>query len=226
MKTNLIQLFQLVDSSLPIGGFVYSMGMESAIKSNLLQNEEDLKRYLISYADQLIAFDFPFLDAGYTTAANASEKWEEITTAYQAMLMNPNLEKSALVLGKNWSRLLFSLYKTPEIINLKKQLEKQEIPLYYTIVFGMFMSVLKISNEEARSMYLYAALRDQITALTRLGIVGPMGGQGLLTYTLEETKVKSKLYTTVPYHKATKSAYIMEIVQLNHHKIYSKLFQN
>ena len=65
---NLIQLFQLVDSSLPIGGFVYSMGMESAIKSKLLQNETDLKRYLIAYTDQLISFEFPFLDAGFENA--------------------------------------------------------------------------------------------------------------------------------------------------------------
>lgn len=222
---NLIQLFQLVDSSLPIGGFVYSMGMESAIKSNLLQNEEDLKRYLMAYANQIITFDFPFLDAGFMTA-NEPEKWDEIATAYQAMLMNPNLEKSALVLGKNWSRLLFSLYKTPEIIKLKQQLEDQETPLFYTIIFGVFMSVLKINDQDARSMFLYAALRDQITVLTRLGIVGPVGGQGLLTYVLDAAKAKSILYKTVPYDKATKSAYIMEIVQLNHHKIYSKLFQN
>lgn len=222
---NLIQLFQLVDSSLPIGGFVYSMGMESAIKSKLLQNEEDLKRYLIAYADQLIAFEFPFLEAGYTTA-NQPSKWAALTTAYQAMLMNPNLEKSALVLGKNWTRLLFSLYKTEELMNLKKQLKKESIPLYYTIIFGMFMSVLKINKIEARSMYIYTALRDQITALTRLGIVGPMGGQGLLTYVLEKANEKNMQYKTTPYYKATKSAYIMEIVQLNHHKIYSKLFQN
>ncbi|KAA1247494.1 urease accessory protein UreF [Aquimarina sp. RZ0] len=222
---NLIQLFQLVDSSLPIGGFVYSMGMESAIKSKLLQNEEDLKRYLVAYTDQLISFEFPFLEAGHTTA-NKSEKWTAITTAYQSMLMNPNLEKSALVLGKNWTRLLYSLYKTDEINRLKKQLKEQQIPVYYTIVFGMFMSVLKIGKAEARSMYLYAALRDQITALTRLGIVGPMGGQGLLTYVLEKANEKNNLYQTVPYYSATKSAYIMEIVQLNHHKIYSKLFQN
>jgi len=222
---NLIQLFQLVDSSLPIGGFVYSMGMESAIKSKLLQNEEDLKGYLIAYSDQLISFEFPFLEAGFNTVNNP-EKWHELTTTYKAMLMNPNLEKSALVLGKNWSRLLFSLYKNDEIRNLEKQFKTQKTPLYYTIIFGMFMSVLKITITEARSMFLYAAIRDQITALTRLGIVGPMGGQGLLTYVLEQTNPKNDSYKTISYKKATKSAYIMEITQLNHHKIYSKLFQN
>lgn len=222
---NLIQLFQLVDSSLPIGGFVYSMGMESAIKSKLLQTEEDLKRYLIAYSEQLISFEFPFLEAAFN-AINKPEEWSELTSAYQGMLMNPNLEKSALVLGKNWTRLLFSLYKTKEIVSIQKQLKTQQVPLYYTIVFGLFMSVLNISKEEARSMYIYAALRDQITALTRLGIVGPMGAQGLLTHVLDKANEKNKSYSATPYYKATKSAYIMEIVQLNHHKIYSKLFQN
>jgi len=200
--SNLIQLFQLVDSSLPIGGFVYSMGMESAIKSKLLQNE-----------------------AGFQEI-NHPKKWNQITSAYQAMLMNPNLEKSALVLGKNWSRLLFTLYTSEKVTKLKNQLKEEQTPLYFTIVFGMFMSVLNISIAEARSMYLYTALRDQITALTRLGIVGPNGGQGLLTHILEQANLKNETYKSVPYEKATKSAYIMEITQLNHNKVYSKLFQN
>lgn len=224
-QSNLIRLFQLIDSSLPVGGFVYSMGMESAIKSKLLKNETDLKRYLLVYADQLISFDFPFLEAAYEQA-KTPRKWDDLTGAYRAMLMNPNLEKSALVLGKNWTRLLFSLYKNDKIQHFKKQLEKEKIPLYYTLIFGMCMSLLNVSLSEARSMFLYTALRDQVTALTRLGVVGPMGGQGLLTYVLEKTEKKNELYETIPYEKATKSAYIMEIVQLNHHKIYSKLFQN
>lgn len=222
---NLIQLFQLVDSSLPIGGFVYSMGMESAIKSKLLQTEDDLKRYLIAYANQIVSFEFPFLEVGHATT-NEPEKWNELTSAYKAMLMNPILEKSALVLGKNWTRLLVSLYKTEEMSNLQKALKIEGIPLYYTIVFGIFMGRLSIDKKEARAMYLYAALRDQITALTRLGIVGPMGAQGLLNYVLEKANKKNNDYKETSYHKATKSAYIMEIVQLNHDKIYSKLFQN
>ncbi len=222
---NLIQLFQLADSSLPIGGFVYSMGMESAIKSNLLQNEKDLKQYLIAYTEQLISFEFPFLESGYEAYANL-EDLGEITETYRAMLMNPNLEKSALVLGKNWSRLLFSLYENDAMLSLKKHFEKKELPLYYTVIIGVFMAALKVDKLELRSMFLYTSLRDQITALTRLGVVGPNGGQKLLTFVLEAAAQKNKDYETIPYYKATKSAYIMEIVQLNHHKIYSKLFQN
>ncbi len=222
---NLIQLFQLVDSSLPVGGFVFSMGMESAIKSKLLQNESDLKRYLVAYTDQLISFEFPYVEAGHTLV-NESNKWDALTLAYKAMLMNPNLEKSALVLGKNWTRLLFSLYKNDDVNTLKKQLETKKTPLYFPIIFGMFMATLNINKQEARSMILYAALRDQVTALTRLGVVGPMGGQSLLTYVLEKSEKKNLLYKTIPYQKATKSAYMMEIAQLNHYKIYSKLFQN
>lgn len=222
---NLIQLFQLVDSSLPIGGFVYSMGMESAIKSELLKNESDLKRYLIAYSDQLISFEFPFLEAGYDLV-NKPKKWKALTIAYKAMLMNPNLEKSALVLGKNWTRLLFSLYKNDEINDFKKILDEQSIPLYFTVTFGMFMAKLGVDKAEARSMFLYSSLRDQVTALTRLGVVGPMGGQRLLTYVLDKSENKNANYKSIPYFKATKSAYVMEITQLNHHKIYSKLFQN
>ncbi len=222
---NTASIFQFIDSSLPVGGFVYSMGMESAIKSNALKTEEDLKRYLLTYAAQLFSFEFPFLDAAYH-ASDQCTTWSSLVTTYKVMLMNPPVEKSALVLGKNWLRLLSSLFEHQEMVDLKNNLETQKTALYYTLIFGMSMKALGVSLSQTREMYLYTALRDQVTVLTRLGTIGPMGGQKLLAYLLTQTEVTLKQYIEVPYIQAKKSAYLMEIMQMNHDKIYSKLFQN
>ena len=41
-----------------------------------------------------------------------------------------------------------------------------------------------------------------------------------------EKPAKIENYVSVPYQEAEKTAYVLEIIQLNHERIYSKLFQN
>ncbi len=224
--SNLGLLFQMVDASLPVGGFVYSMGMESAVKSKLVNNEEDLVRYLSTYVDQLISFEFPFIDAAYSLWKNPNA-WKSLMTDYHAMLMNPFLEKSSLVLGKNWLRLYTNLYTSKEMDYFSTHIKKNNnTKLHFTVIFGLITKAMNVTSQDAKEVYLYAALRDQISALTRLGVVGPVGGQKLLTGVLRTTAKKIKNYQSIPHTEAYKSAYLLEITQLNHNFIYSKLFQN
>lgn len=225
LRSMKLSLYQLADSAFPVGGFVYSMGMESAIKSKLLTNQEELTRYLKTYIDQVLSFEFPFLNAAYESYGN-KEKWKEIYDAYHAMLMNPMLEKSSLVLGKNWLKIMEQLYPTVQVSELRNELKKQGLSFHFTLVFGALLAAINTSLEEAKELFLFAALRDQINALTRLGVVGPTGGQTLLNELLKYAEISAENLRDKPYENARKSAYIMEIIQLNHHEIYSKLFQN
>ena len=220
-----VNLYQLVDSAFPIGGFVYSLGMESAIKHGVLTNNEDVLRYLKTYLNQVISFDFPFFDAGYQYL-NEEEEWSKIMVTYEAMLMNPSIYKSSVVLGKNWVKLLCSLYSCDKLSVIQHHFSKKNQAVHHVVILGLGSAALGIEHHTLKEMYLYAAMRDQISALTRLGTVGPQGGQSLLTLLLQEGKLQLKKYQPKHYEEATKSAYLLEILQLNHDKIYSKLFQN
>ena len=220
-----VNLYQLADSSFPIGGFVYSLGMESAIKHGILKNNEDVLSYLRSYINQVISFDFPFFDAGYTHLDNR-EEWGKIHLTYEAMLMNPNIYKSSTVLGKNWMKLILSLYHCDKLKTIDHFFKENNFAFHHVVLLGLGSAALGVKQQEMKEMYLYCALRDQISALTRLGTIGPQGGQSLLTLLLQEGKSKLNQYVPKDYDQATKSAYLLEIIQLNHDKIYSKLFQN
>ena len=220
-----INLYQLADSAFPVGGFVYSMGMESAIKSKVLTNEEELTRYLKTYVDQVLSFEFPFLNAAYRSYSS-KEEWGNLYTAYHAMLMNPLLEKSSLVLGKNWLNIIENLYQEVDVKELRAELKRKGLLFHFTLVFGALLAGIGASLAQVQELFLFAALRDQINALTRLGVVGPMGGQTMLFQLLKYAKDSAENYIDKSYEEARKSAYIMEILQLNHNTIYSKLFQN
>ncbi len=218
-----ITLYQLVDSAFPVGGFVFSSGMESAIKSGLLANINDLETYLETYIDQLLVFDIPFMDATFN---GAKDSLHAVFELYEVMLLNPMLVKSSLVLGKNWLNLIIKLTKNKQIETFRNELINCKQGNHFTLVFGCIMSLLKTNLEEARHIYIYSALRDQINALTRLGVVGPTGGQQLL-YDLNERVIDQlSSYQTIPYEMAYKVTFRMELAQLNHSFIPVKLFQN
>lgn len=220
-----VNLFQLADSSFPIGGFVYSLGMESAIKHGVLKNNDDVLRYLKTYLNQIFSFDFPFFDAGYTYL-NQPDEWDKISIMYDVMLNNPSIYKSSIVLGKNWMKLVISLYRSEKLSELDNHFKQNKLPFHQVVLLGLGYAALGVNPTAMKEMYIYTAMRDQISALTRLGTIGPQGGQSLLTVLLQEGNSKLKSYEPTHYEQATKSAYLLEILQLNHDKIYSKLFQN
>lgn len=220
-----INLYQLADSMFPIGGFVYSLGMESAIKFGHVQTSDEVYRYLLTCLDQIISFDFPFIEAGYTYQ-NEPEEWKHIVNTYEAMLINPNIYKSSVVLGKNWIKLVTSLHEYERLTEIMDHFDQHRLPFHQVIVLGLGSAALGISADKVREIFVYTFFRDQISALTRLGTLGPQGGQLLLTKLLRESQNKLKRYQIRPYQEASKSAYLLEIIQLSHDKIYSRLFQN
>ncbi|WP_109829327.1 urease accessory protein UreF [Reichenbachiella versicolor] len=222
---NEINLYQLSDSMFPIGGFVYSLGMESAVKFGHVRTSDEVYRYLLTCLDQMISFDFPFIDAGYTYIDDANQ-WIEIVHTYEAMLINPSIHKSSVVLGKNWIKLVTSLYESKKLTDMMCYFDQHRLAYHQVIILGLGGAGLGIPVDQIRQIFAYTFFRDQISALTRLGTLGPKGGQLLLTKLLKESLPKLKNYQTKPYHEASKSAYLLEVIQLNHDKIYSKLFQN
>lgn len=220
-----INLYQLSDSMFPIGGFVYSLGIEAAVKFGHIRTNDDVYRYLLTCLDQIISFDFPFIEAGYTYF-NQPDQWEHITNTYEAMLINPNIHKSSIVLGKNWIKLVSSLYECEKLSKVVHFFDERRLAYHQVILLGLGSAALDISVHEVRQMFVYTFFRDQISALTRLGTLGPQGGQLLLTKLLKESRSRLNSYESKPYHEAYKSAYLLEVIQLSHDKIYSKLFQN
>jgi len=82
------------------------------------------------------------------------------------------------------------------------------------------------SFDAGLNLYFYMALRDQASALIRLGAAGPSYAHKVLTSVLMYFECIIQQYIPVPYSMAYKSAYLLEVAQLSHERVYSKLFQN
>jgi len=227
-NTHLFLLLQMADSAFPVGGFAYSYGLESAIKHNLISNGEGLREYLRSFSEQLLTFDFPFVTAAHnqTIASLDSEEIQNLILTYKAMLLNPPLSKAGCVIGRNWLKICKQITNSFLLDETEDMFQKHQLTFEFPIVFGLSMQATNFTLSQTLFLYFYMSIRDQISALIRLGAAGPSMAHTELQQVLQEFTHRIESYVPVHYSNSYKSAYLLEVAQLSHDRVYSKLFQN
>jgi len=216
MHASLLTLFHLADSALPVGGYAYSNGLEYAVKSGLIASVKELQLYLKDYTVQVLHYEMPYVKSAFE--ADDAQQLLQVSEHYNASLLNPLIKKAGLILGNNWLRLLRELNASlmaPEKID-------QDFPL----VFGFMAKQLNLSFSDCCQLYVFMAVRDQISALIRLGTVGPVKAHQIQNELLEHLNSTLQNKEIANYSQAYKSAYLLEMMQLSHNSLYTKLFQN
>ena len=220
---HLARLLHLADSALPTGSFAYSYGLESSITFGLLRTETEFRAYLYSFLQQAMGFEVPFL----TSAALAAESdLGMLLTEYDAQLLTPALHRASLTQGKTWLKLLATFYPEAALGELGNDLARQALPAHFVPLFGLSLGRVGFVVPDIQSTYLHLTLRDQLSAAIRLGFIGPMAGHllqhdfyGVFENLLAAADIR-------PYTEATRCTVLLDIAQILHDDIYSRLFQN
>ena len=227
-NTHVFLLLQMADSAFPVGGFAYSYGLESAVKHNLISNGEGLREYLRSFSEQLLTFDFPFIAAAHnqTNGSLDPDEIQEIIQTYKAMLLNPPLSKAGCVMGRNWLKICKQITSSYLLEETEELFQQRQLTFEFPVVFGLSMQATNFTLSQTLFLYFYMSIRDQISALIRLGSAGPSMAHTELQQVLHEFTDTIENYIPEHYSTAYKSAYLLEVAQLSHDRVYSKLFQN
>lgn len=220
---HLARLLHLADSALPTGSFAYSYGLESSLTFGLVCTETEFRAYLYSFLQQVVSFELPFI----TSAINLpDEELESILTEYDAQLLVPALHRASLTQGKSWLKLLATFYPEARLAELGHELARQELPAHFGPLFGLSLGRTGFWIADIQTAYLHLALRDQLSAAIRLGFIGPMAGHllqhdfyGIFDNLLAAADIR-------PYPEATRCTLLLDVAQLLHEAIYSRLFQN
>ena len=219
----LARLLHLADSALPTGSFAYSYGLESSITFGLLQTETELRAYLYSFLQQVMGFEIPFI----TSAAHiAPADLPTLLTEYDAQLLIPALHRASLTQGKNWLKLLATFYPEAGLVELGEELAQRQLPGHLVPLFGLSLGRVGFALTDIQATYLHLALRDQLSAAIRLGFIGPMAGHLLQHdfYSVFESLLAAA--DIRPYTEATRCTVLLDVAQMLHDDIYSRLFQN
>jgi len=220
-----VHLLHLVDSALPTGSFAYSYGLESSITFGLIDTPFKLRNYLYAYLQQVASLELPFINSCFTLPEYSAEIYQ-MAEEYDAQLLVPTLHRASLVQGKNWLKLLTTFYPDAGLTELITWVGAQEIPLHFTLGFALSLRRAGFARADAQAVFLHMALRDQLSAAIRLGFLGPMEGHRLQHdfYAVFEHLLAA--HAEQAYPQATRSAFMLDVAQVLHEDIYSRLFQN
>lgn len=220
-----VRLLHLVDSALPTGSFAYSYGLESSLTFGLIDTPFKLRNYLYAYLQQVASLEIPFINSCFTLSEGTDEM-RDMAADYDALLLVPTLHRASIVQGKNWLKLLATFYPDAKLEELINWFGAQEIPLHFTLSFALTLRRAGFAQADLQAVFLHMALRDQLSAAVRLGFLGSMEGHQLQHdfYAVFEHLLAA--HAGHDYTQATRSAFTLDVVQVLHEDIYSKLFQN
>jgi len=210
-------MLHLADSALPVGGFAFSNGLEAAVKCGMVASLEALERYLEDAMAQWIAFDGTFLSSFHRQLV------DETLQRYDRMLLSPPMRKASFSQGRGWLRAFNVVFPAHDLQPVRERLSRLGIGPHYLPLMAGSLAIVGATENQARELYFFTLLRDQMAAAIRLGLIGPAAAQSV------QARLETLLHPRVMEGAdlpPRRFAPLMDLAQTLQPMLYTKLFQN
>ena len=207
-------IWQLADSAFPIGSFAHSTGLEAAWQCGQIRSSSELHGFIEATLTQSAHAALPFVLSAY----DSPERLAELDRRSDAFISNHVANRASRLQGQ-------ALAATFQRIFDGKAEAFTKLLFHYAPVFGVVMRLLDIERETACRLFFFTAARGLISAAVRLGIVGPMEGQGIQSRfaSLVERLISEGQDLSVD--DVAQTSPIFDICHGMHDRLYSRLFQ-
>lgn len=173
---------------------------------------------------QVLSSEIPYINLVLRMAEDWPKEFESIALEIDAWIGIPVQRKASMNLARNWLRLSKHLSPNQDFEDISTWFRDKHIGMHYLSVFPLCLDRLGYLRDDALGAHWYMALRDQISAAIRLGIVGPLEGHGIQCRHLEKFALLEKCQ--MENLTAFRGAPMLEIHQAGHDHLYSRLFQS
>jgi urease accessory protein len=176
MNVATARLLHLGSSALPVGGFAYSRGLETAVELGWVSDASSAARWigglLVDGAARLDAPVFVRLHRAFRAGDMATvTRW---STFLDAARETSELRQESRQMGAMMARLLLGL-------ELATPAELRALPVHgHTALFALAAVRFEIAEPEAVEVFLWAWLEAQVLAAIKLVPLGQTDGQRIL----------------------------------------------
>ena len=228
-KSSTLDLFQICDSTFPIGSFNHSFGMENYLSDGRIKKADDFDVWIriffrsqFTYGEGLLVL--LSLDALNQNKFNLLKEYDrELTLSTPAK----ETRNGTKLIGKQMLRLIEGIHgNIPELEEYKKWILEGEAYGNPAVAFSVFAHSLGISKEDAFLYYGYSIASTLVQNAVRAIPLGQREGQVILRNINE---MLSDLYETakeLSVDDLGANAPGIEMAQIRHERQEARLFMS
>jgi len=180
----LLQLLQLADSAVPIGGMAHSFGFETLTAEGILSSE-GLESFLESYLEEAGKLEAVFCRTAFRLASEPHNgldrnRWLAINDRLSALKLAQEARTASVTLGEN---LLLFLQRLGDFALLREAVlaaKQTRSGIHHSPAFGLAAGVLAWDEDEAVQAFLHHSTAGLVFAGQRLLPLGQTAAARIL----------------------------------------------
>ena len=179
---NLLQLLQLSDPTLPIGGFSHSAGLETYVQYGIVKDKSTAKEFITAQLSQnLLYTDAAFVSLAYDAAQNNDlEKLIELDEECTAVKLPKEMRQASQKLGLRLTKIFAPIAENIFVEEYQRRIVLNKSGGHYSVVFGLLANKLGIAKKDALTGFFYNAAAGMVTNSVKLIPLGQQDGQAIL----------------------------------------------
>jgi len=220
----LVRALQLTDSFFPVGAFAYSDGLETAAANGTIHDGASLKTWLHHYLENVYV---PCDGLALLKCAEAFRRDDlqsicSIDDELTAIKPAAAVRNSSRSVGKRLLSVYSEISTDVGFAAFAKTLPQCNAPVAYAVV----MSHRGIDSRDALLAFGYSRLAGIVSAGLRLISIGQQQAQNLLAESVERLPEAADRIVQMEFEPLRSFAPVMDIAQMNHQYVYSRLFRS
>ncbi len=220
-------VMQLSDSFFPTGIFATSNGLEFLFTEKKIQGMTDLIEIIkINITQQIGPSDCVALSNAFDSANKCNfDKVIEADTIVFATKSIKEIRDASVRSGVQLIKCVSEFVKDDEILNqYKNNITKNKVHGIFPVAFAICCNALKIKKEKSMTMLLYGFTVGVVGAALRLGLIQHFEGQKIIHSIKPIISQTIKEYSNESLFEMWQFAPQIDIVQMSHEKMDSKMF--
>ena len=222
----LLRLLQLTSPTLPVGAYTYSQGLEWAVESGRIANEQDAGLWISELLTTSIGrLEAPLLASQMRHWANEdSGEIRRLDAEFLASRESAELRAETLQMGFSLKRLLADLHD-PQLAPLREHISDWPEIAFPTVWSGLATG-WKIEPLVAVSGYLWSWAENQVMAALKAVPLGQAAGQRLLAELGQKIPAVAASALHLPEDDWSNFTPVFSICSARHETQYSRLFRS
>lgn len=226
-SNHILKILQLSDGFFPIGAFAFSEGLETATQRDEVVAANDVHDWLDHYVDFVFKdFEGPIVLQSMEAFPDDWKRLEYLNRELIALRPSSETRVSSQSLGLRLLKTCVALYPGLGLEDLLERVDFQECNHNIAVVHGAVFRAMGFNEREALLAFAYSRVSGTASAALRLASIGQQEMQIVLTQVLEGVPEVVDQILKNPFKRPESFSPLMDISQMEHRYLYSRLFRS